>query len=149
MHDFTQRWSVISGGCQRFRAGRLIPAEVLPHPSAAVNLIFREYPGVEIMALFTNDVQSLGSYYCLIRRKFKRRRKKRSERKGNPTQLLLSAFMILRCDKVCEPSKWTVWCCFFSGILLSTPKQNTVQNILVRLFVFYVYWLMCRIFLLS
>lgn len=35
------------------------------------------------MALFANDAQSLGPYYCLIRRKFKRRRKKRSERKGN------------------------------------------------------------------
>lgn len=36
------------------------------------------------MALLTNGAQSLGSYYCLIRRRFKRRRKKRSERKGNP-----------------------------------------------------------------
>nr|XP_046218680.1 double-stranded RNA-specific editase 1-like isoform X2 [Oncorhynchus gorbuscha] len=34
------------------------------------------------MALFSTGPQSLGSYYCLIRRKFKRRRKKRCERKG-------------------------------------------------------------------
>lgn len=38
------------------------------------------------MALLTNDSQNPGSYYCLIRRRFKRRRKKRSERKGNPRQ---------------------------------------------------------------
>lgn len=36
------------------------------------------------MALLANDGQNPGSYYCLIRRRFKRRRKKRSERKGNP-----------------------------------------------------------------
>ncbi|TWW80526.1 hypothetical protein D4764_01G0003410 [Takifugu flavidus] len=34
------------------------------------------------MALLTDGTQNLGSYYCLIRRRFKRRRKKRSERKG-------------------------------------------------------------------
>ncbi|XP_014019760.1 double-stranded RNA-specific editase 1 isoform X2 [Salmo salar] len=34
------------------------------------------------MALFSTGPQSLGSYYCLIRRRFKRRRKKRSERQG-------------------------------------------------------------------
>lgn len=34
------------------------------------------------MALLTDGVQNLGSFYCLIRRRFKRRRKKRSERKG-------------------------------------------------------------------
>lgn len=38
------------------------------------------------MALLANDSQNPGSYYCLIRRRFKRRRKKRSERKGNPWQ---------------------------------------------------------------
>lgn len=37
----------------------------------------------QAMALLTNGAQNLGSYYCLIRRRFKRRRKKRSERKGN------------------------------------------------------------------
>lgn len=49
------------------------------------------------MALLTNGAQSLGSYYCLIRRRFKRRRKKRSERKGNPhsstQKLMLSWFL--------------------------------------------------------
>lgn len=35
------------------------------------------------MALLTNGAQNLGSYFCLIRHRFKRRRKKRSERKGN------------------------------------------------------------------
>lgn len=38
----------------------------------------------QAMALLTNGAQNLGSYYCLIRRRFKRRRKKRSERKGKP-----------------------------------------------------------------
>ena len=38
------------------------------------------------MALPGDGVQSLGSYFCLIRRRFKRRRTKRSERKGNPWQ---------------------------------------------------------------
>ncbi|CAL8341436.1 unnamed protein product [Boreogadus saida] len=34
------------------------------------------------MALPGDGVQSLGSYFCLIRRRFKRRRTKRSERKA-------------------------------------------------------------------
>nr|XP_020466708.1 double-stranded RNA-specific editase 1 isoform X1 [Monopterus albus] len=42
------------------------------------------------MALLTNGAQSLGSYYCLIRRRFKRRRKKRSERKAAVGARLLS-----------------------------------------------------------
>lgn len=42
------------------------------------------------MALLTNGAQNLGSYYCLIRRRFKRRRKKRSERKGAAGARLLS-----------------------------------------------------------
>ncbi|KAI4805398.1 hypothetical protein KUCAC02_010015 [Chaenocephalus aceratus] len=42
------------------------------------------------MALLTNGAQNLGSYYCLIRRRFKRRRKKRSERKGAVGARLLS-----------------------------------------------------------
>ncbi|XP_034021477.1 double-stranded RNA-specific editase 1-like isoform X1 [Thalassophryne amazonica] len=42
------------------------------------------------MALLTNGEKSLGSYYCLIRRRFKRRRKKRSERKGAAGARLLS-----------------------------------------------------------
>lgn len=37
---------------------------------------------MKAMALLTDGAQNLGSYYCLIRRRFKRRRKKRSERKG-------------------------------------------------------------------
>ncbi|XP_046886670.1 double-stranded RNA-specific editase 1a isoform X2 [Hypomesus transpacificus] len=34
------------------------------------------------MALFLDSSQSTGAYYCLVRTRFKRRRKKRSERKG-------------------------------------------------------------------
>ena len=37
------------------------------------------------MALSLEGGPSLGAYYCLIRRRFKRRRKKRSERKGIAT----------------------------------------------------------------
>lgn len=50
------------------------------------------------MALLANDGQNPGSYYCLIRRRFKRRRKKRSERKGNPGRSSSSSSRDGGCD---------------------------------------------------
>lgn len=51
----------------------------------------------QAMALLTNGAQNLGSYYCLIRRRFKRRRKKRSERKGNPRSSSCIQRVMLSC----------------------------------------------------
>ncbi|KAJ8403495.1 hypothetical protein AAFF_G00352670 [Aldrovandia affinis] len=42
------------------------------------------------MALFLDGSQSVGAYYCLIRRRFKRRRKKRSERKERRVSVRLA-----------------------------------------------------------
>lgn len=39
-------------------------------------------PGQAAMALVVDAAHCMGAYYCLVRTRFKRRRKKRSERKG-------------------------------------------------------------------
>ncbi|KAF4108772.1 hypothetical protein G5714_009845 [Onychostoma macrolepis] len=40
------------------------------------------------MALVVDATHCMGAYYCLVRTRFKRRRKKRSERKGQCSALL-------------------------------------------------------------
>lgn len=59
---------------QASQASSLLPQSVFLDRS--------EVSVLNAMALLTDGVQNLGSFYCLIRRRFKRRRKKRSERKG-------------------------------------------------------------------
>lgn len=69
------------------------------------------------MALFSTGPQSLGSYYCLIRRKFKRRRKKRCERKGTPSYSPTCG--------VCDASCLLV-CVFLAPAVCSALKDSLV-----------------------
>lgn len=57
-------------------ASPLTPAEV---DSRETEIVWFAY---DAMAQCQSCSQSMGAYYCLVRRRYKRRRKKRSERKG-------------------------------------------------------------------
>lgn len=64
-----------------------------------------ERQGQAAMALFVDSAHCMGAYYCLIRTRFKRRRKKRSERKGQnaffnrPDRDLRTGFPLLKLDR--------------------------------------------------
>lgn len=69
--------TVVSVRGERWGAGRQAVSEKFSDRWS------RYWSPLVIMALLTAGAQNQDSYYCLIRRRFKRRRKKRSERKGN------------------------------------------------------------------